>query len=38
MDPGLEDINRQALKDALATGFGHLGQAVLAVQWVVPFA
>jgi len=32
MDTALEDIIRQALKDAQAAGFAYIGQTVLAVQ------
>ena len=31
MDTALEDILRQALKDAQAAGFAYIGQTVLAV-------
>ena len=34
MDTDLEDIIRQALKDAQSAGFDHIGQTVLAVQAV----
>ncbi len=34
MDPDLENVTRQALEDALAAGFDHIGQTVLAVRAV----
>ncbi len=34
MGTALEDIIRQALKDAQAAGFAYIGQTVLAVQAV----
>ena len=39
MNPDLDNVIRQALGDALAAGFDHIGQtvaAVQAVQWVRP--
>jgi len=35
MDSDLEKVIRQALKDALGTGFKHTGQTLLAVQAVL---
>ncbi len=38
MDPDLEDIIRQALKDFLAAGFDYIGQTLLVFQWAVSSA
>ena len=35
MDSDLEKVIRQALEDALGTGFKHTGQTLLAVQAVL---
>jgi len=34
MNPDIDNVIRQALGDALAAGFDHIGQTVLAVQAV----